>query len=343
MTTHKREAEALEAALRGKPGAVDSSVLELVRHAEAICATAATVAPSDEFRASLRERLMAEAPEVLTVTARPVVHVPRTTGLRRRVGRLSAAAIVAVGGVGIIASSAQAVPGDMLYNVKRGVENVELALQRSDESRGQLQLDQARERLAEAEHLADSGDLERSASALADFREQADAGTADLFTAYGDGTTPAPVESVNDFAAESATTLTDMAELFPAEASAPLELAMDTVREIATQASALCTECSTISLPELTTIAGPAVTSPSAGPTAPSAAPAPTASGPTTAAPAPSPTKAPSAAAPSLPLAPSATPTPVPQVPIVTPLVDSLLGENGLVPTLLGGLLGTNK
>ena len=347
MTTHKREAEAFDAALRGSPhaGTVDAAVLELVRHAEAVCATASSVAPSEDFRASLRERLMAEAPEALTATARPAAHVPRTTGLRRRIGRLSAAAIVAVGGIGIVASSAQAVPGDMLYNVKRGVENIELALHRSEESRGQFQLDRARERLAEAEHLADSGDLERSASALADFRSQADAGTADLFTAYEDGTTPAPVESVNEFASESATVLTEMAELFPAEASDPLELAMDTVRQIASQASSLCTECSEISLPELATIAGPAaVEAEATAPApAPAAAPAPAPTSPASAGPAPAPAASPSTAAPALPLTPTAGPTAAPQVPILTPLVQGLLGENGLVPSLLGGLLGSNK
>ncbi|WP_229054730.1 DUF5667 domain-containing protein [Aeromicrobium sp. Leaf350] len=344
MTTHKHEAEAFDAALRGaaRPGTVDTAVLELVRHAEAVCATAATVVPSDDFRASLRERLMAEAPEVLTATARPAAHVPRTVGVRRRFARLSAAAVIAVGGVGIIASSAQAVPGDMLYGVKRSVESVELALHRSDESRGQFQLDQARERLAEAEHLADEGDLERSATALADFRSQADAGTADLFTAYESDGTAAQVESVNEFAAESASILTDMADLFPAEASDPLDLAMDTVREIATQASVLCVECSSVSLPDLATIASPASSAPAAAPAAPSAAPAAPTSAPSSAAPAPTPTKTPVLTLPTLPT-PAPAATAPPQIPVVTPLVQGLLGENGLVPTLLGNLLGTNK
>ncbi|MEG9227186.1 DUF5667 domain-containing protein [Aeromicrobium sp. Sec7.5] len=345
MTSHKREADAFEAALRGAPA--DAAVTELVRHAEILCARAATVAPSDDFRLALRERLMAEAPELLTAHPRPAataVAAPRTSGLRRRVARLSAAALVAVGGVGIVASSAQAVPGDMLYGVKRSVESVELALHRTDEARGTFQLEQARERLAEAEHLADEGDLERSATALADFRNQADAGTADLFTDYEAEGQSASVESVNDFAVESAGTLTDLAEQFPSTSTStssdPVELAMNTVRDIATQASALCLECGPITLPELQAIASPTdgtttSAAPSAGP-----APTPTKSSPSaTGAPAPTPSKTPLLTQPTTP-APSSTPSPAPQVPIVTPLVDSLLGEEGLVPSLLGGLLG---
>ncbi len=344
MTSHKREADAFEAALRGAPA--DAAVSDLVRHAEALCARAAAVAPSNDFRLALRESLMAQAPALLTAHPRPVATVvaaPRTSGVRRRVARLSAAAIVAVGGVGIVASSAQAVPGDMLYGVKRSVESVELALHRSDASRGEFQLEQARERLAEAEHLADQGDLERSATALADFRSQADAGTADLFTHYeADGET-ASVESVNDFAAESASTLTELAEQFPAASSDPIELAMNTVRDIATQASALCVECSPVTLPELqaSAVSPTAETSTSTAPTGGSSStpatttPSSSASG----APAPTPSKTPTL---TLPVSPSPSPTPsaAPQIPIVTPLVESLLGENGLVPSLLGGLLG---
>ena len=340
MTSHKRQADAFEAALRGAPA--DAAVADLVRHAEALCATAATVAPSDDFRQALRDRLMAEAPALLTAHARPAataVSAPSSSGVRRRVARLSAAAIVAVGGVGIVASSAQAVPGDMLYGVKRSVETVELALHRSDASRGQFQLEQARERLAEAEHLAEQGDLDRSASALADFRSQADAGTADLFTHYEADGESASVESVNDFATESASTLTDLSEQFPTAASDPVELAMNTVRDIARQASSLCTACSPATLPELQTSASP-VTAP--GPTgapapAPSPGSAPSPTSPAVAAPAPTPSKAPTLS-PST--APAPSPAAIPQVPVVTPLIDGLLGEEGLVPSLLGGLLG---
>ncbi len=339
MTSRKREADAFEAALRGAPA--DPAVTEMVRHAEALCARAATVAPADDFRQALRERLMAEAPELLVAQARPAVAPTRTLGVRRRVARLSAAAIVAVGGIGIVASSAQAVPGDMLYGVKRSVESVELALHRSDVSRGQFQLEQARERLAEAEHLADEGELDRAASALADFRTQAGAGTADLFTHYeADGET-ATVESVNDFAADSASTLTELAPQFPGSSADPVELAMDAVRDIATQASSLCLECSPVTLPELQASASPtpesdASTTPQAGPSqAITTAP----SGSATRSPSTKPSPSPSLAAPVTP-APSSTPSTPAQIPVVTPLVETLLGDDGLVPSLLGGLLG---
>ena len=85
--------------------------------------------------------------------ADPTPHVPeapRSHPVRRRLVGLTAAAVAAVGSVGMITTSATAVPGDVLYPVKRGVESVQLALHRGDTSRGEFQLDQARERLAEA-------------------------------------------------------------------------------------------------------------------------------------------------------------------------------------------------
>ena len=55
-----------------------------------------------------------------------------------------------LGAFGVSAASGDAMPGDTLYGVKRSAEQAQLALAGSDVSRGQLNLEFARKRLAEA-------------------------------------------------------------------------------------------------------------------------------------------------------------------------------------------------
>ncbi|MFJ9967498.1 DUF5667 domain-containing protein [Streptomyces avermitilis] len=54
---------------------------------------------------------------------------------------------------GVAAASSDALPGDSLYGLKRGIEDVKLGLVHGDSDRGQLYLDQASTRLSEARRL----------------------------------------------------------------------------------------------------------------------------------------------------------------------------------------------
>ena len=63
------------------------------------------------------------------------------------------------GAFGVSAASGDAIPGDALYGVKRSAEQAQLALAGSDVSRGQLNLEFAKKRLAEAGALG--GDAAR--------------------------------------------------------------------------------------------------------------------------------------------------------------------------------------
>jgi hypothetical protein len=136
-------------------GSVDLDELrELSTLATALVPT--QVAPSAEFRAALRERLLAEpAPAPATTASRgrtaDVRHRPVRRG-RRRVVAGTAAGLLAVG-VGGAWASTGALPGDPLYPVKRGLEQVQLDLATSDAARGQRHLAQADHRLAEVEAL----------------------------------------------------------------------------------------------------------------------------------------------------------------------------------------------
>ncbi|MEU3219029.1 DUF5667 domain-containing protein [Streptomyces sp. NPDC006971] len=64
---------------------------------------------------------------------------------------------------GVAAASSDALPGDSLYGLKRGMEDIHLGLASGDTDRGEVYLDQASTRLSEARRLmerARSGDLD---------------------------------------------------------------------------------------------------------------------------------------------------------------------------------------
>jgi len=142
-----------------------------------------------DFRAGLRAMLLATAEREgigATASADPVdeggsertspIRSPRGSirpaprGQRTRARARGAIVIgVAAGAIavsGMSAASENAIPGDALYGMKRSTERAQLALASSDLSRGQLFLDFARTRLAEA--VAVRGDSVGFAAVLDD-------------------------------------------------------------------------------------------------------------------------------------------------------------------------------
>ncbi|MET1038121.1 MAG: DUF5667 domain-containing protein [Aeromicrobium sp.] len=355
------DAQSFEAALRG--GAPrDANVAELVRLAEDICA-AAVVEPSPAFRDSLRTQLMAEAATVLVPVA-PAAHrvVPAAKKpVRRRLAALTAAAVAAAGVVGLVASSASAVPGEMLYPVKRSVESVEMQLHRSDASRGAFQLTRASERLAEARQLSADGESSTLiADTLDDFSDSAADGSTKLFAEFDDSGEEKAIRTVNDFAAASSLDLTALSSQLPDDVTASFEAAKNAVTDLASEASSLCGGCTPADVGALVTaVTGPArdtatptndvpPSTPSQRPSTPRAtaaspapAPAPTPAKPTST---PRPASTPAPTTPTLaPTPPPATKTPS-LTDVTDPLVGGLLGDEeqtGLVPGLLNELLGT--
>ncbi|MFY0406819.1 DUF5667 domain-containing protein [Solicola sp. PLA-1-18] len=369
MRRQQREqarADALARALDGRPvrdRTLAAETDELVRVAEAIL-RAEHPQPDPAFASDLRERLVAEARTSLAVAPRRVVHVrpvhdgPTAVGHRR--GRaLVAAVVVAAGSFGLVATSAQALPGETLYPVKRGVERVELATQRGPEGTGQKQLELASERLAEVDALARDGVSGREArlvdDTLADFSSSARAGSVELLGAYRDRGTAVALERVDTFTQDSRRTLTSLEGRLPDTSAASFADATSALSSIVADTTRVCDDCvavvpSTGSDDDASAgFAQPAPTAPT--PSAPSVAPSgdgdqqvpsvgdlPEVVVPT-----------PSATVPSTP-----TPTlPRPTDPVgglTDPLLGGLLGQNpdgttdsgrpALVPGLLDGLLG---
>ncbi|MDT0270345.1 DUF5667 domain-containing protein [Streptomyces sp. DSM 44915] len=109
---------------------------------------------------------------------------------------------------GVAAASGDALPGDTLYGLKRGMEDLRLDFASGDADRGQLYLDQAATRLHEARdllsrHLAENipdherlGDVRR---ALSNMRDDASEGHRLLTRAYEDQGSIGSIQSLSSF------------------------------------------------------------------------------------------------------------------------------------------------
>lgn len=242
------EADALHEALTGADSQ-DEDVVALVRAAEQICA-AATVEPAPQFRDRLRADLMAEAGTVF-VAAEPARRTPRAPRrslrtLSRRFAAGGAAAAVTVGSLGMISTSQAAVPGELLYPVKRGVENAEVALQPDPIDRARTRLDHASERLDETRSLVGEGGESATlvSENLEDFRDQAEPSARRLLDDYAATGSDSSIDDVTTFMEASVEDLRRLwRESVPAQSEDSFGEAAVTLDALAEQASSSCSAC----------------------------------------------------------------------------------------------------
>ncbi|UOY00966.1 DUF5667 domain-containing protein [Blastococcus sp. PRF04-17] len=121
--------------------------------------------PDPAFRAATRARLVAMA-AVRSPAPEPVTGLKRLLGFRaedkvpvrwraRLTAGLAGAAMAVTAMATLVAVSTDAQPGDVLYGLKRGTEQTQLAL--AGDARGQTLLDFASTRLDEIERMVDDG------------------------------------------------------------------------------------------------------------------------------------------------------------------------------------------
>lgn len=242
----RRRADELAAVLDGRSRAVPEELAPLVSVATALREERPTAAaPRPEFAAELRALLMAEAERTLSPDAALVLPV-RLHGPRER--RLAVAASVAVllgGSAGVAAAAQNALPGEALYPLKRGIESAAAGLSVSTAGRGQDLLRQADGRLAEVEGLLAGSPTSspQVPGTIQDFIEQAQEGAELMLASFEETSDPATVVAVREFAASSIEMLQEIARTAPADAQDELAAAAMTLKEIDARAAELCPSC----------------------------------------------------------------------------------------------------
>ncbi|HEX3816476.1 MAG TPA: DUF5667 domain-containing protein [Mycobacteriales bacterium] len=182
----KRFAHSVDAPTRHGASRGDTNTRELVGITHQLQSVQFDVAPTDDFRSQLRQRLIAVAtvqgigetqpsketqPKAEPTGTLGDLLVPRPRSplteriseTRQRAHRRVAFAagalttLVLVGGLAV-AESGHALPGDALYGLKRTTESVQLSLSGSDVSTGREHLNLASTRLSEVTKLIGRGD-----------------------------------------------------------------------------------------------------------------------------------------------------------------------------------------
>ncbi len=207
------------------------------------------VSARPDFVSDLRSQLIVEAAR----QARPVVDAELRLRLtpRQRSGARERRAATILGGFAIVAAtgsmavaSQSALPDDVLYPVKRAIENAQTNLQSDDAGKAQTLIAHAERRLEEAERLTTEGASATTVAAtLHDFTEQANQATElalDDYAATGDQATLGELRS---FADESMDDLGRLGDAVPEEARGALITAAQSVQQADSAAFQVCPTC----------------------------------------------------------------------------------------------------
>ncbi len=244
----QRAAEEFDQVLSGTADpAVAARYAELLDAVEELRALP-EVTPRAEFVGDLRSRLMTAAETELVPAPPGVRSLPqeRTHRRNRRLGTIAASLVVIGGTAGMAAAASGALPGDELYPIKRGIEQVTNAARFNDASQGKALLDQAATRLEEVRALQAKGsaDPDLIAETLDAFQVAADAGSEKLFASYQAGGDQGDITTVRDFTATQMVDVADMTATADTATDDLLRFAADTLADIDAQARGLCADCS---------------------------------------------------------------------------------------------------
>ena len=251
FATHRR-AEEFNTLVESSTGAVDDTryagVLALVEQLRAL----EPPAPRPDFTLALREQLMAAADTVLlpapdraSDTARLTLPPRRTARDRRLAAAVGAAAIVGAS-TSIAVAAQSALPGEMLYPVKRLLENAQTEAHLSDGGKGTSLLSNAADRLAEVTELSRTSDLDEAstiAATLSAFSEQSLAASDLLLDDFEQTGDRSSVEELNVFTASSMETLSQLEAVLPPGTSDELQYAAQVLSQIDAAASQACPSC----------------------------------------------------------------------------------------------------
>lgn len=204
--------------------------------------------PRPEFTLALRERLLAAADTLLVPsedTQRLTLPTRRTARDRRIAAAVGAVAIM--GASTSLAVAAQtALPGEMLYPLKRAIENAEAEIRTSPEAKGAVLLASATDRLDEIKALSLGSDLDGGqvmAETLLTFADQATQASELLLDDYAETGHESSIESLNDFTATSMESLAELQGDLPEDARDELRVAVQVLTDIDAAADRACPSC----------------------------------------------------------------------------------------------------
>jgi hypothetical protein len=142
------------------------------------------------------------------------------------------------------AAAQNALPGEALYPIKRGLEKAQAGLATNQTDRGQDLLAQADSRLVEVQGLVDSSaNLTQVPATIDDFTQQATEASALLLDSYEAEQDPAIIEGLRTFTSDSLDELREIAKTAPAEHQDELAAAADVLLQIDERAQSLCPTC----------------------------------------------------------------------------------------------------
>ncbi len=208
--------------------------------------TSPQVRPRPAFVSTLREQLMLAAETELVPSPEARLALPARRPRDRRIA-------AAVGGFAIVgattsmAMAAQtALPGDVLYPLKRTIENVETGINVNEGDKGTTMLANASGRLDEVTALSREGSLEDTtaiAETLNTFTEQATVASDLLLSDYASTGDESSISELRDFTALSMETLAALEQLVPADARDELLHAARVLTQIDAEAEQACPSC----------------------------------------------------------------------------------------------------
>ena len=254
----RRSAERFSSLLQGERAATDPLDAELLELVGAL-QTLPRVEARPEFVSDLRERLLLAADTELLPSDSPArlqdrltVRTGRTPRERRLAVALGGFAVV--GATTSMAVAAQsALPGDVLYPLKRAIESAEAGVSVSDEAKGTVILDNATGRLDEVDKLAHQDEVDPAtlSDTLTTFSDQASEASELLMADYEATGSEDSINELRDFASTSIETLADLEEVIPEGAEDALLAAAEVVFQIDTLAANLCPVCDSLGIVEI--------------------------------------------------------------------------------------------
>lgn len=232
--------------------------------------------PTPAFRAQLRAQLVEEAAAAqVGVLDRVRDAVRERTARWRYSARVATASVTAsmmIGSAGAAVAAQSALPGELLYPLKQATESARLALASSTEETGRVQLDLARERLAEITEGIDSLTPSQVIDTLAAMDRSSEAGAEHLLTAFDRTHEAGLLDELDAFTRDQRSGLTAIIDQLPLEAVPFADRSFELLRRIDIQSAISAGACDcglSATIAGASSAAGRGIAAPGDGPAAP--------------------------------------------------------------------------